>query len=766
QVKFVGHDGAGLPVKRKQVQQACSSCRKKKKACPHAPDSLVRQKADLPSISPRIASPKRRRIALAQAASDASSQAPLFSQDPDHSDHSDLTDNNTPGPDPTSPVSMPTFIGDTNPESVLVDASMASIPEIRDHSHATSVGVWAPRNVQPRNANHETGTGVDDSHPSGEPRSASFRSDRARAGLDLPSLRELDLVAAREQYLRALAQELRPSETAWKAAKTAYLHSIHPFLPILDKSRLDSLELSSNNDGVAIDDLIIGSVCLATARHLESGHHLPTSYYQRQSHKTAARKAPEDPAAAYNQKMAKFVNDAWRHVTPKEPHRHLSDVLSVLGLTCLFWQPRAADRSAPSDLFSAAVSMVHTHGFHLRRSSGRAQDSNDHLRLFRCLYAVDRLLAAFNGRPVMFHNHDIDRYSDLDEIDTSPSFKLFMSVVFQLDYVIELYRPQPKIPMNVLELETLEYLILKVGAQFESDTVLATIEVLYHAVSLLSVRMDRSCFANPPEEDSVGVTRRLTHLPPSTLNARRSWSADRILELIRDRSPEILPFVPYALSLSLSVAYRKWRFSRVPMFRARGRATFQEILSILNSFGQLWTSARINSGLAKMVLTQLKKAEDHVKSRKGEEPDAPERPGRDHTNDSTSQRSTTESEPWMGDRGRGQGTASPDNTTLQSISDSSVDAAALTRQTGQQPPRITTGAGIAPPLSYGPSVLDDASASDFDLFQFCDQDFPLFAFDESFSSNLDPGCTLSWSDFCNPPFFERCENPATWFNLS
>ena len=29
-VKFVGHDAAGLPVKRKQVHQACLPCRKRK----------------------------------------------------------------------------------------------------------------------------------------------------------------------------------------------------------------------------------------------------------------------------------------------------------------------------------------------------------------------------------------------------------------------------------------------------------------------------------------------------------------------------------------------------------------------------------------------------------------------------------------------------------------------------------------------------------------------------------------------------------------
>lgn len=68
-----------------------------------------------------------------------------------------------------------------------------------------------------------------------------------------------------------------------------------------------------------------------------------------------------------------------------------------------------------------------------------------------------------------------------------------------------------------------------------------------------------------------------------------------------------MPFVPYALALSLSVHYRKWRFSRTPMFRARAKAAFEKILPILHGLGKVWTSARVTSSLGEEVVKKLSK---------------------------------------------------------------------------------------------------------------------------------------------------------------
>jgi hypothetical protein len=120
--------------------------------------------------------------------------------------------------------------------------------------------------------------------------------------------------------------------------------------------------------------------------------------------------------------------------------------------------------------------------------------------------------------------------------------------------------------------------------------------------------MPRHRFRTAPECDTLPGPR-TQHLPPSSVNARRSHSADRILDVIQDYKLCPFPFVPYALTLSLSVAYRKWRFSQLPMFRTRGGADFKKVLPVLQGMAEIWSSARINGQLGQAVMLKLDRGE-------------------------------------------------------------------------------------------------------------------------------------------------------------
>lgn len=69
-----------------------------------------------------------------------------------------------------------------------------------------------------------------------------------------------------------------------------------------------------------------------------------------------------------------------------------------------------------------------------------------------------------------------------------------------------------------------------------------------------------------------------------------------------------LPFIPYAVSLSLSVAYRKMRFSSVPMFRTRGKRAFRENTVMLRKLGEAFWTAKALAGMAEKTLKELDKA--------------------------------------------------------------------------------------------------------------------------------------------------------------
>lgn len=135
----------------------------------------------------------------------------------------------------------------------------------------------------------------------------------------------------------------------------------------------------------------------------------------------------------------------------------------------------------------------------------------------------------------------------------------------------------------------------------------ASIEIFYHAVSVLSCRQPSSAFA-PSAPDQA-------HLPHPNMNARRSLSADRIVDAVSfalsfPASPDritVVPFVPYALALSLSVSYRKMRYSKIPLYRLRGKMRFKEVVALLKKLGETFTCARVNAGLGEAILQEMDK---------------------------------------------------------------------------------------------------------------------------------------------------------------
>lgn len=132
-------------------------------------------------------------------------------------------------------------------------------------------------------------------------------------------------------------------------------------------------------------------------------------------------------------------------------------------------------------------------------------------------------------------------------------------------------------------------------------------EIFYHAVSVLSCRQPPSAFA-PSAPDQA-------HLPHPNINARRSLSADRIVDAVSfalsfPTAPDritVVPFVPYALALSLSVSYRKMRYSKIPLYRLRGKTRFKEVVALLKKLGETFTCARVNAGLGEAILQEMDK---------------------------------------------------------------------------------------------------------------------------------------------------------------
>ena len=244
-----------------------------------------------------------------------------------------------------------------------------------------------------------------------------------------------------------------------------YLAKIHPIFPIYEESTLVDLP-----EKTALRELIQASVCLAAATDPDASTHLTFK-----SPMEAARNSQTTVSYdEYSREVADFINR--RLVELQEGHQiSLTYQIQVMALTCLYWQPAGrTERFEPLTLYAKLASLVHTHGVHLgllTRAQAEGSPEGRGSKLFKCLYALDRLIAAISARPVMFNNIDLIHIPRPDGNDP-PIFRLFLSQILLLDQVFEMYRPRPN--LNFIDIPVYERMVIDAGAQHEPDTLLGT----------------------------------------------------------------------------------------------------------------------------------------------------------------------------------------------------------------------------------------------------------------------------------------------------
>ena len=128
---------------------------------------------------------------------------------------------------------------------------------------------------------------------------------------------------------------------------------------------------------------------------------------------------------------------------------------------------------------------------------------------------------------------------------------------------------------------------------------IATIEILYHAVAILSYRSRSS--------------ERTSRSSASYL--RQSFSAGRVTSIVENEFSDqvvLFPFVPYAVSLSLSVAYREMRHNRVPIYRTRAQVDLKTNCRVLENLGRIFWSASVMADMGKVTLREIDKVYSSV----------------------------------------------------------------------------------------------------------------------------------------------------------
>jgi hypothetical protein len=239
-----------------------------------------------------------------------------------------------------------------------------------------------------------------------------------------------------------------------------YLDKIHPIFPVID---IYAYRVLHTTDPSRI--LLQQSMCLAASKDFAARQHL--------------RFIDSDPPLSCRE-FGNRLSGAMRLAIELGLVTNKIVLIQALALMSQFIDgPDSGDIS--SQLCGRAVHYVQSLGLHIRGQ--QEQYRNQHgTTLLSCIWAIDRMNAAFNGRPVLMHERDLRK--DLKECfeQQEPYFRLFLQVVVLLDKIIDLYRPSNNsdIPDSDELLPSFEDVVVGCGATQIGTSPLGMLPAVFH----------------------------------------------------------------------------------------------------------------------------------------------------------------------------------------------------------------------------------------------------------------------------------------------
>ncbi|KPM43796.1 hypothetical protein AK830_g2746 [Neonectria ditissima] len=663
--KFVSDNVGGLGSKRKLTQKSCKPCQKRHKRCVHVERSGINQPQSALPISPPQTSKPHGDLDEARreptSVPDASTPSQLCSSEPEQQLQ-------LPG---LSEDAYLHFIGDLSPEASFRSNGGREGGGQKGSRHA-DVGVWLGQRPEVHKL-----TGTEDPHSAGQSPGPSAIQRFGLAGIQ-----------ALLPYLRKECMSVLPPQHEFGFISDLYYTKIDPIFPILHG---EVLEKHDTMEAVALKQCmcIIAALDPKLERHLRLPH-------------TERLLSPIDfrgcVAAAVKQSLdLGFIQDKMV-------------VLQICALMAFY-----VDKGKHSDVStyysSQAVHHEQTLGLHL----GWPQDSakcDKSSRIFWCVWVLDRLNAATNGRPILIHSQDMDRRI-MESVPTqAPPFRLLIRITQFLDGVISKYRPHAPAELQSLhnEQETFEDLVEETESVNIGNGLLASLEMFYLAVVILRDR-PKSCQGNEQRTSSSGI----------------QWSsAAEIISIASEdlkSSITLWPVVPCAVSLATSVAYKTLRNSNIPYKRKQAYALFHSSCDVLDELGKAFLSARAMAQLATDTMQEVERVAAGRRTSIMNEKAANGQIGDDHSSNGIINN-------LPGDGGTGGSVAAKGQPYRAQCREEIHDSSTLD---------VTLF-----PQDVG--ILDDL-AGDMGVFNDFDPTFDLGRIDAVFTATLNPTIPLPWEDW-------------------
>lgn len=296
----------------------------------------------------------------------------------------------------------PEFIGHLNPEGIFVALTRPGVPGASQLDD--SLGHWFPRTP-------DTGIlhGSQSTHRDHQHRPAStVRS------LDEPTLSS---VQSQQQWL-----DFVPYLESFVVLREIYIKEIHPLFPIFQPEVIPTTFV--RDELRCTDAILLLSVCLSVASSPAARPHLPLQHHD-------GLWTPE----LYTKRLSQSLTRALETAGSADKLRAVR-VFTVLSL----FSQLSADDHASAEYCARAVSYSQTLQLHLETAHVRKDDAMA-VRIFLCVWALDRLNAAFHSRPVLIHPCDIGRGMEASISQQDAGFRVLLVVCGLLEEITDLYRP-------------------------------------------------------------------------------------------------------------------------------------------------------------------------------------------------------------------------------------------------------------------------------------------------------------------------------------
>ncbi|KZO89943.1 hypothetical protein CALVIDRAFT_455632, partial [Calocera viscosa TUFC12733] len=459
------------------------------------------------------------------------------------------------------------FVGDLNPEAQLLEKTPSSRASSRASSHERGdIGVWVKEGRHHKtNDNDAAKTEVPD------PQSPGSETSEIEPQGDI----QYAAITTLEGDIRAAANFKLPDKPDVLALLDIYFSHVNNIVPVVEEESFRHAYEKSR-----VPFVLLLAVILVSCRHEVAKPHLRFSI---------------DGTPLEARAFARAVAATLTALLKAEVERDKLTLIQTLMLASMHAEGPTGNEDASLRL-SAAVHHAGTIGLHLPRNLGSSEDRRT-TRLFWALWSLDRLNAGINGRAVFIHERDVEERpttfcDDPSDKQKYGPFELWLKITALLDKVIALYRPSKTLEVPWENgFPTFEEVVGEDAGNLTPEQI-AMFELYYHSVAILSCRLRHS-----------------TPLPPSApARILQSLSALRITKVANEENLGMLPpipVIPYALTLSMTVAYRQFRESKLHIHKMRARADWERAHRALAALGKQWWSAEALARLGAQAMERI-----------------------------------------------------------------------------------------------------------------------------------------------------------------